>query len=1150
MNRALPLSLVLAAAIATYFLFRSSPSGPDATTADARDPAAPAASLTADAPADALTATATSDLESATAAREPVADLRTVLHVRGSIAADPRLPLANAVVRVVQRRFAGNADLAQSPFGSSYGGILPLDRNAREFGRAEVGAGGQFEIAARGMSESDDLALVLEHDHYLLPTPVRIPAAGERTEIDVGTLRPMLGALVVGRLFGFADAARVEVRLVAEFDMMAPARDPSLFAAQLAGSMRPATHPQADGRFALRGVAPTPSAFVHAQLSGEGDSDPELDRLGKSPAFGLAPGETREVTIHAQATTTLLAEVHDADGQALAGASVRVSTTDGAFTGRATTSRHARTDGDGQARVRGIVPGGNRIEIEAYGFPNLREARELAPGSQQATFHLEAGVAVAGRVEDDLGQPIAGARIAAMPVLDVPVIGDVSGMTNPQVLAQAAANSRCVSDADGRFRLPGLRPDETVTLVAQETDHAPKTESKVRAGSEDARIVLPRLATVTGRIVDADSAAAVATFDLEVVTSMFMGMEQVVASQRARASEDGRFRLRVSPGRQSLRVTAPGYGRATTALQSEPGSEQDVGDIALAASSFIAGRVVDEAGNGVPGARVQVKRGGIMDQAIFAVMSGATTDHTTTDIDGRFRLDDVTPGRLRLRASRAGFADSDSARIEVEAGRGADDVVLTLDHGGSIAGKLLLAPGARLGDWDVYAGELRGAASPASAALAADGSFRIDDLAPGSYKVQAMNTRAFTAAMESSMLDSDRPDIGALFKGIMNKLVQGQCQVRKGETTTIELDATDLETAGHTLLVDVQVGDEPLASGLLEVRGQSEAGRLASIEAGTAEITGLPPGPVRLQVRAGLGFAALGDAQTTTVAGDAGQQRFTMRLPGGTIAGRVVDAASGEPIAGASVHARKADTIASEASEIGFALTDAAGRFRFRGLAAGTYNVVADERLSASPDRSSGRLDGLRLAAGEQREDLVLSARRGARVGVTVRDALGAPVPHAMILILDADGQPAATLPIAFTDRDGRADLAGLPDGEVRAVARVSTLAPGISELRHAATGGEIDFELTLQQGTDVALRVEDAEGKPLLGATIGVKIGDGPWLPTQLLGAVGGVEVALGALPPGAVRLRVAHPKASFEVERTIPAGRRATLTVTAPAH
>jgi protocatechuate 3,4-dioxygenase beta subunit len=1099
------------------------------------DPAALAAEAEAQrAPAAATTATPAAPTRTR-ADRRPAQ-----LRIHGRVERDPRLPIAGAVLRVIDREVTGGASSSAWPF-SGASGVAQVRADAPEHARAELPADGTFDITLDSVGQASELTVQLDHDHYMLPSLPVIDIGDVHGEHDLGTLKTILGALVTGRLVSFAQPSDAEIQVVAEIDMMAPARDPALFAAQIGTSQRQATRASADGVFRLRALAPCPQAYVRVACA---------EQAGRSIAFPLRAGETREVNVHAQRAATVVVTVRDDAGAALPEANVTLTTTAGALAGRAAV-RSGKTDARGEVSLSGLTPGDVRVQVACAGFAAVKETKTLDAGTQSWTYALGFGAALKGRVATDAGAPIEGARIAFQPAASVPMFGDPTAMLAPETLASLADHARCKSDADGTFTLTGLPASGNVNVIVAHDEYAPKLESGVRVGRTDVNLVLLRRAEVTARVLDGERRTALAAFRVELVAPMAMGMEMSIHNQLVHDAADGRFAVQASPTRVTLRITAAGYGVLEQKLTPDPGARVDLGDLLLPPAASIAGRVVDEQGAPVAGARVRVRRGGVMDSEVFQVMRGGGAASSTSDADGAFVLRDVTPGKLRLLAVHPAFAEAESTRLEVLPGQTHRDVVLTLDHGGTIAGKLLLAPGTRAADWDVYAGSTRGG-NVKNASVGGDGAFRIECLAPGTYNVQGMHSTGFSTAMqEAGVGDSDVPDIAKLMKRISQHMVQAQCVVKRGEVTHVELDASALEATGATLLCTVLVGDEPLRDGFLEVRAAGEGGRIVPIDKGRAEISGLRVGDVTLQARTGMGFAAIGDAQTTAIARADEEKEFTLRLAGGVLAGRVVDAQDGQPMRGATVRARRVDAVANASTEFGFALTDAQGEFRFRGLAAGTYTVVADEFLSSDPERASGRIEGLTLAASQRREDLVLRARRGAQITVQVRDGAGAPVVQAMVVLVDADGQPAATLPIAVTDRDGRADFAGLPDGPVRAVARVPHLAPGVSDLSRATSGSELTLDVVLLPGPLVTLRIEDARGQPLAGCRVAVKLGnaaDAPWLSSHLLGITGtsAPEFDLGAMPSGTLRLRVEPPSGGgFEVERHVPPGRRAALVV-----
>lgn len=151
------------------------------------------------------------------------------------------------------------------------------------------------------------------------------------------------------------------------------------------------------------------------------------------------------------------------------------------------------------------------------------------------------------------------------------------------------------------------------------------------------------------------------------------------------------------------------------------------------------------------------------------------------------------------------------------------------------------------------------------------------------------------------------------------------------------------------------------------------------------------------------------------------------------VSGRVVDAATGQPIAGALV-------VATEAGAQGvqrFQTTGQQGEYRFVDLPPGTYSI----RTSAADyvARSFGQRHALdegvplRLASGEARSDAVFRLRRGAAISGRVRDVKGAPYEAAEVEALRPHlvGDQSVLVPIggARTDADGRFRIDGLPAG-------------------------------------------------------------------------------------------------------------------------
>jgi hypothetical protein len=165
------------------------------------------------------------------------------------------------------------------------------------------------------------------------------------------------------------------------------------------------------------------------------------------------------------------------------------------------------------------------------------------------------------------------------------------------------------------------------------------------------------------------------------------------------------------------------------------------------------------------------------------------------------------------------------------------------------------------------------------------------------------------------------------------------------------------------------------------------------------------------------------------------------RQGGGSIKGRVVDAATKAPLAGARVRL-------SGSSPRGPVLTDDAGAFVFNGLPEGTYSFVTERNgylATAWPDASRWirrRETPITLAAADNLENVTLAIERGGVVAGRVMSATGEPISGAQVSL--AGVAPTTWTRNGTTNDLGDYRVADLPPGRyvLRAQLRGMTNAP------------------------------------------------------------------------------------------------------------
>ncbi len=792
-----------------------------------------------------------------------------------------------------------------------------------------------------------------------------------------------------------------------------------------------------------------------------------------------------------------------------------------------------RTDAGGVARFSGLPPGTVRVGLRTPGFFAADHEVAVVEGrTARLELDLDLGVTVAGRVVDEEGEPVADARVRHVAALGESIMGiDLEGAIGVDVLGGDVERTGLRCAEDGRFEVGGFELDEEVHLVADAPGYVPTRAEPVKAGTTDVELRLRRAAVVRGRVVAGVDGGPVPEFSVALSRRVMLVMDRPVGRQRVSGAENGEFVLEELPrDRLTLRVDAPGFGPQQVVVDTTPG-DVDVGTVELELPAAVAGVVLDPDGVPVADAAVRVARGGMLDSVVMAGLTGA--DLVRTGQRGEFRIDGLRAKRVRLLADADGYGPARSAPVALQAGSVVDGVVLQLAVGGRLRGTIVRGDGQPLASWQVRLTSSDGGSLQQTESDAA-GVFRLDGLAAGAHKIEAFPPDLLQRFGAAGLPDpsSREFDIGGLIEKATRWTVRDRVVVRDGEVAEIEL-VFDEEGFGDSLASvqgTVSVGAEPLDDGVVTWQSLGAAGppRLVGVRDGRFEVHGVRPGTYRVQAQDGILSAPIGRAVEVVVR-DAGTVGVHVDLPAGRIEGRVVSAADGTPVAGVAL--RWVEAGAGDAVDLdqmllgeGTALTGDDGRFAFRGLSPGSYDVVAREIGIAGGERRTGRVTGVRLAAGEVVAALEVVLAPGADLHVHVRDARGARG-NALLAALDATGQPLALSGRVLTDASGNAVLAGLPPGRYRVLADAPGAAPGLSAPVEISGGIGPRVEIVLASGVEVVVEVDAASAASLGGLSAAYLMRDREGALVRSGQAAlprGGGRVSLGEFASGEYEVRV----------------------------
>jgi Carboxypeptidase regulatory-like domain len=409
--------------------------------------------------------------------------------------------------------------------------------------------------------------------------------------------------------------------------------------------------------------------------------------------------------------------------------------------------RSVSTDGDGRWQLKGLPPGSYRISVSKGGYVDISYGQlrpfetgkvlELADGQVMEKLDVSlprAGV-VTGRVFDEFGEPITGARISAMRYR---YAGGQRRLVN--------MGPGDTTDDIGQYRLHGLSPGEYYVsaqtsfgmMFGQSDDRVgyATTYYPGTAATTDAQRVTVTIGQETAQVNFAMSSSRIATVSGTAVSASgrpidrgFLGLASTVGgmpmmSLGTQLKPDGTFQFsNVTPGEYRLQVqhspNSDGPLISTNAPNSEFGSVaitvsgQDITGLSIVTSpgGIASGRIVFEGASKPPVAPTALNVSAVpLDMSMMMMSSGAVRvkDDWTFESSGmferrRFRVN-APPSGWFLKAVMHESTDITDSGLEFKEGQqiGGIEIVLT-QRAAEIAGSVQDAQARPVSDYVVVA---------------------------------------------------------------------------------------------------------------------------------------------------------------------------------------------------------------------------------------------------------------------------------------------------------------------------------------------------------------------------------------------------------------------------------------------------------------
>ena len=492
----------------------------------------------------------------------------------------------------------------------------------------------------------------------------------------------------------------------------------------------------AGGNFRLDGLKP-------GVYKASAEADDVMGLAREQAILGL--GETSEpLLIEAHPAFFVEGKIVTADGKACEAGSLLLEDQ--------VNSREAwgQPEADGLVRVRGLLPGEFQVHVDCKGYISAERYARVTIADKSVSglrWEIASGRTIRGVVVDAGGKGVEGLDVRAEAKVDP---------SKPRVQQTRSASG--YTDAEGRFDLAGLLAGAyEVTLSAYDPSRAtPEKPTAVSLSAErdveDVRITLPATGELKGTVRDPQG---------RPVTDVQVTLKDGKRGQWAEVIDDGSFRLEnVAPGEYRVAVDRDGRimrtpGTSDDDVQGEKvtireGGAQTVQLVVEGRAEQIAGVVRDESGGPVVDAFIEAtlesdSAGASGGAARNSRWAGLFDTPNLSDVDGRFTLKNLSPGKHTLRAHRKGGGEA----ILEHVGSGSD-VVLTIAATGRLAGTVALRGAGPPEDFTVSVVDEKTGFSRQDSFFRTGGAWSLVELPAGTYKIK-VGAGGGSAEVEATM---------------------------------------------------------------------------------------------------------------------------------------------------------------------------------------------------------------------------------------------------------------------------------------------------------------------------------------------------------------------------------------------------------------